>query len=210
MRLKLVLATLFLAVALSPAPVHALGPYVSAGGSYTVHKDVALPTINLLPPTTVDFTDGYALRAAVGFDLPLFRIEGEFTHLRTKIDTLSNPAVLGGAAQPASGSIDARIGMLNLYFDLPVPFFIGPYVGVGAGVAYVEARNVGAAGITVQNGRAPLLAYQAIAGLAFDILPLVTAYVEYRFIGMGDAGATNIAAEDAKIHSAGVGLRIGF
>jgi OmpA-OmpF porin, OOP family len=210
MRSKLLLAAAILALSLTAAPARAVGPYITAGGAYTVHQDVSLPTINLAPQTTVDFKDGYALRAAAGMDFLLLRVEGEFSILRTKIDSLSNAAFAGGAAQPASGTIDAKIGMVNLYLDLPIPFLISPYIGVGGGVAYVEARSVSAAGITLQNGRAPLLAYQGIAGLSFDIAPLITGYIEYRHLRLGDAGVTNIAAEDAKIHMAGAGLRIGF
>ena len=97
-------------------------------------------------------------------------------------------------------------GMVNAIYDIdPAVFGLGtlpviPYVGVGAGYAWVQQKNARLSGFVyptpglVPNGQYQLrsndgdgaFAYQAIAGVSFpiDAVPGLSLTAEYRFMGL--------------------------
>jgi OmpA-OmpF porin, OOP family len=130
---------------------------------------------------TTQYKTGVTLGLGLGYVLPLgFRVEGEFGFLHIPVDTE------GGVDE--GGYINNYLLMANAYYDLKLaalgPF--KPYVGFGLGVARVNIRqtifreSVGQH-VDVNTPRTSF-AYQARAGLAYELTPRLDLSVGYRYV----------------------------
>ena len=153
--------------------------------------------------SNVQMDTGFVGVASVGYGLGnglRFEIEGGY---RTND---FDKATRGAGSVDAGGKEQKYTGMFNVLYDidpsvfgfLPIP--INPYVGVGAGYAWVQHSNArfrGAApGIASQlrtNDGDSAFAYQGIVGTAFPInaVPGLSLTLEYRFLGLGDTRVYN-------------------
>jgi len=134
---------------------------------------------------------GFAGLIALGYGLGnglRFEIEGN-----VRQNNVRSVGVAGFSIPGAGGDLRSWGLMLNGFADLNLGTAVTPYVGVGLGIAINDWKGVGAAG-TIQgvpyrlraNGTDPTFAYQAIAGLSYDlasITPGLSATAEYRFFG---------------------------
>lgn len=141
---------------LNPAPS---GFYVSGFGGATFLNDttftgVSDPVAGIPGPTgvagvplnvDVDFSTGYTLGGAVGYQLPFSyfgifypRLEVEVSYLENDVDSGS----FNGGAQTFLGEQEALSIYLNSYSDIkfsPDQRFV-PYIGGGLGVAFVDSN----------------------------------------------------------------------
>ena len=167
------------------------------------------------------------------------RLEVEGNFRSNKYNHLSN----GGQRASAGGNENKYGAMFNVLYDidptvfgfLPIP--LNPYVGLGAGAAYVQHQNqrfFGGAGnsnyfLRTNDGDTGF-AYQAIVGTAVPIsaVPGLSLTLEYRFFGVldsqnyhyqylsnrpipiGTATRANLQFQDNYNHSVLVGLRYAF
>ncbi|MBM3528313.1 MAG: porin family protein [Alphaproteobacteria bacterium] len=97
----------------------------------------------------------------------------------------------GAAAQPQyTTSIDTTAILANGYFDLGTWYRLTPYVGAGAGVSYTRTydyRNTALPNQLVQVGTKWNLAWAAMAGISYRILPRWDIDVGYRYLNLGNA-----------------------
>ena len=189
----------------------------------------------------VSFDTGFVALGSVGYGLGNgLRVEVEGNFRTNKFSHLSN----GPLRAAAGGERQQYGGLINVLYDidptlfgfLPIP--LNPYVGVGAGAAYVEAHNTRFYGS--QGNAAYLLrtgsdgdvnfAYQAIIGTAVPIgaVPGLSLTFEYRFFGVlddqnahfqylsnqprpaGTSTRANLRFQDDYNHSLLVGVRYAF
>jgi OmpA-OmpF porin, OOP family len=158
--------------------------------------------------TTKIYTDpGPVGIAALGWGFGNgLRAEIEGSYRSNSVDGISTLRTNGRTAplSDVSGSVRTYAAMANIAYDIPVQPFgwpVQPYVGAGAGFAWLDTSNAGGNGIAtfhlpgnntfgpgpdrVSLGSAGAFAYQAMAGVALPIsaLPGLQATLEYRFFG---------------------------
>lgn len=142
---------------------------------------------------TYDF--GYDIGLVGGYDFGQnYRVEAEWSYRSNNADP---------------GSLDTNVVMGNVYFDVPFrnSRFV-PYIGVGAGIAFISAGDMVVNGSREDDVNATF-GYQAMAGLAYDISDNVTAGIEYRFLDTteGDVGSGDL---DLTSHNALLTIRYRF
>lgn len=172
-----------------------------------------------------------AVAVSLGWDFGALRAELEFSYRDNDVDSLSIPGIRGKTT--LTGSANTYAVMANLFYDIePLRARVGvpvtPYIGLGAGYAWSEyneiiMRNgVGGAGTYGVDGR---FAYQAIAGLSWDLSGLVRGLsltTEYRYFAVLDqtvsfgAQLGRFGFRDGEVkatnrnHAVMVGLRYAF
>ena len=186
-----------------PAPVYTGGWYFGAfGGANWLNKTSFDVDLAGLANVRNKYKTGYVVGGAFGYDFdramgPLgVRLEGELSYRRNGIDSHS----IGGAVQPGSfGSTTAFAGMANLLFDIETGSPFSFYGGGGIGGAEVKFKNHGVAGpVTVVNDSSTKFAWQAIAGLGYEIAPGWTFDVQYRYFNVGDVSLTSNTGPSSK------------
>ncbi len=115
----------------------------------------------------VTTSTGWAAGGMIGYDFVGPRVEVEATYR-------SNPGTTGANGFAVSGNIDQLSVMANLLYDFMPASVITPYVGVGAGVAFVDSNT--ALGSTV-------FAYQGIIGLGWNATENVRVNLDGRYYG---------------------------
>lgn len=123
----------------------------------------------------------------------------------------------------APGDVTAKIsaasGLFNVYLDLGTWYYVTPYVGAGAGAAYVRAFDyvstlappfTGDTSHTQWN-----FAWAAMAGFGAAVAPNLIIDVGYRYIDFGDVETARDAFgrmtfKDVAAHEVRVGLRWSF
>ena len=112
--------------------------------------------------------------------------------------------------------------MLNVILDVPVPFLIKPFVGLGAGLANNRLSAITTSGgrVISETGQADApFAWDAIAGISYSVAPGIGLDLTYRYVDAGDiktGGIDGAGRRIAALHSelktrdAMIGLRIGF
>jgi len=202
-----------------PVPVYTGGWYFSAFGGANWLDNTSFDT-NAFGIIDNSYDTGFVVGGAIGYDLgqtmgPFgVRLEAEFSYRNNDVDDHS----VGGAILPNSfGSTSAMAGMGNVLFDLNTgsPFTI--YGGGGLGVANVEfdGHGTNAAG-TVMNDDDTVFAWQAIAGVGYEIAPSWVIDVQYRYFNAGNVSLTetigggNSSSTDYESHSVLAGFRVKF
>ncbi len=169
---------------------------------------------------SIDFemNDGWSFGGAIGRRVrPNVRVEGEFAYRNTTFDHVSGSgaAAVIGQQIPLDGKTNLYSGMLNIAYDFTCFRRFTPYVGVGAGVVWVNADVVEPTTPLALNLEYSTFAYQGIVGISSCISDRVDLFGEYRIFGtdtsrIGFAGlGTSLAADlDIVTHNFFVGARI--
>lgn len=167
------------------------------------------------PETTKATTDpGLGITAAVGNQLsPWFRLEGEAAYRRIGLDTFENVTSPFGTLD-VDGHVDLVTVFGNAYLDAPSLWRITPYVGAGAGLFVASATGETAAQTSL-NDDAVGPAFQALAGLSYEISPNWDFTLGYRYLIFPDLRAKNSKftegeADTIGIHDLGIGVRRKF
>jgi OOP family OmpA-OmpF porin len=192
------------------APIAAMaqpvsGVYIGAGAGVNFMQDSTLSNLSF-PAAKTKFAGSATLSHDVGMVGVVSVGYGLGNGLRLEIE--------GGVRQNALGSVsiaNVNVGgdevkysaMFNALYDFDLSAMgspIMPYVGLGAGYAYAQNKNVR---FSTFSGGTPLLlrstagdgafAYQAILGAALPIaaVPGLALTLEYRFMGLGTDRTTN-------------------
>jgi opacity protein-like surface antigen len=188
MRRLAALSMFVAAVAMLPSLASAENFYVilRGGPGFT-------PDINIGAPGGEEpdgFGTGFTGGAAVGYAFPFgLRAEGEFGFILAPVKT-------DGGVE-ATGSFKNYLMMANAYYDFKFFGPIKPFVGFGLGGARVhEDREIFADGIRrfidVDDWRTKF-AYQARAGIGYEVNRWLDLSVGYRFVHIngGDAFPNN-------------------
>ncbi|MGB5215608.1 MAG: outer membrane beta-barrel protein [Anderseniella sp.] len=164
-----------------PAPVYTGGWYFSAfGGANWLDKT----TFDIGVPVRNSYDTGYVFGGAVGYDFgqamgPLgMRIEGELSY---RSNSVKSHSIDGGAPiSDAQGKTTAFAGMANILFDLNTGMPFSIYGGGGIGAAKVSFDGHGVFGDpAVMDDDKTVFAWQAIAGMGYEITPDIVLDLQY-------------------------------
>jgi len=139
---------------------------LEAGGNYMFQSGVGTPfgQSNLYP------TIGYSFGGMVGYDFvgPRVALEGLYNNSK---------ATVSGASQSFGATKDEIAAMANIYYDFNAGGTIVPYIGAGAGLAFIKESALGAQDNTTA------FAYQGIIGVGYNIDPTWRVNLEGRYFG---------------------------
>jgi opacity protein-like surface antigen len=146
------------------------GFYIGAEGglNWMFNTNVATPfgTTGTLYPDM-----GWAAGGMVGYDFVGPRVELEGIYRRNTATIGAGPFNAFGAAK------DDTAIMANVMYDFNAGGVIVPYIGAGAGIAFVRTSALGVSTDTTQ------FAYQAILGVGYNIDPMFRVNLDARYYG---------------------------
>lgn len=93
---------------------------------------------------------------------------------------------VGTLVADGQGDLNTLFLMANMYYDLDTGTAFKPYVGVGAGVGFVDVAY-SPSGVGIIDDNTTSFAYQAMAGVAYEISPMVEIFAGYRYRATLDA-----------------------
>ncbi len=129
----------------------------------------------------------YSYGAFIGIDIPLVRIEGEYSHI-------------------SADTVDLDLAMVNAYVKMPIPV-VKPYIGAGIGMTFDGEYSDDIVKFQTQDS----IAYQGMLGLTLDIpvLPF-NVDVEGRVLYVPDAFDVPTSELDVLHYEGRVKLRYVF
>lgn len=132
------------------------------------------------PGSKVQFDPGFRFGLAAGYDLlDWFAVEGEFGAFANKISSMT------GATRIEDAYFDNFPFMLNAKLHAPVWWRVAPYIGAGVGgsISVLDVDHLTLNDITVHGSDSEtVFAYQALAGLRFQINKHMGISVEYHYL----------------------------
>jgi opacity protein-like surface antigen len=170
-------------------------------------------------PGITDPTDnklGGAFMAGVGAGVKTHWLRTDLT-----LDYASPAKYQGTIATPddVTAKISAMSALFNGYLDLGTWYHATPYIGAGAGTAYVSTSDYANAVAPPSTGDTTHsqwnFAWAVMAGVGYKISPNLMLDLGYRYIDYGDAktasGATGaMTFKDVAAHEVRIGLRWSF
>jgi opacity protein-like surface antigen len=133
-------------------------------------------TIEGVGPIPVQFNAGYNVGARGGYRLTPWRFEEEYSYRRNGV------AEYNESTNGVSGNRHTNSIMGNVLYDFSTGWPIMPHIGVGIGAMNVfDGLKIPSRGL-VFNDSSWQFAYQAIAGLRYDINPVLTLDLDYRYL----------------------------
>ncbi len=151
-------------------------------------------TANIAPAT------GWVAGGMIGYDFvgPRVEIEGVYRN---------NQATVTGPFGGTFGATKDDIGVLaNILYDFNAGGTIVPYIGAGAGVAFINSSALGTSASTTQ------FAYQGILGVGYNIDPMFRVNLEGRYYGTTSPSFSGLAGSSYQNNniSAMVSLQVRF
>lgn len=128
---------------------------------------------------------------AFGYKMDDIRVdvEGLYSQLSKDADVVSD--------DKAADSVTAFSGLVNVYYDIAIEDMpITPYVGVGVGAAYISNPSEASA---VKDQKGFGFAYQAKAGVSYDVTPEIKLFAGARYFGSYGASFDKAAKDDTGI-----------
>jgi OOP family OmpA-OmpF porin len=204
-------------------PQPATGPYVSLGAGVNIMtpQNYSIPNgaAPALPGTARTgheiFRPDYAGTIGIGYGLGNgLRVELDGDFFRNNVKK-QDDNFLGQSR--AAGGVNTYGAIANVFYDIPVPFPVRPYVGGGVGYMWQKFQHLHS-GFTGDNfsGTYGSFAYDVIAGVAFDItsVPGLAVTAEYQYTELTsnrkylDTGYQNVAQfNHSPNHAFMLGLR---
>lgn len=168
---------------------------------------------------TLDTDIGWVGLAALGyaFSDSGWRTEFEGGYRHNELNRIINAA---GVASPAAGDFNQYSAMMNFLYDFTTPGRLSLTVGGGVGAVYadMDATSLGVPTPIVQDGDVSL-AFQAIAGLNYQMASWLDLVLNYRYLYVTDvklADETIVAPSTAHVeadkltqHTLTMGFRFG-
>ncbi len=166
----------FASTALVSLPAHATqeGFYGSLGGGFSLLHDSDIDGVGTSFDT--EFDEGAALLGAIGYKYGNgIRTELEFGYRNNNIEQINS-------INAASDDVHAWTVMLNGLYDFHTGSDWTPYLGAGAGVAFVNFDNAGPFGPATINDDDAALAAQAIAGVDYQFDDEWSLFAQYNYL----------------------------
>lgn len=182
------------AIMVAGAAAHAdrVGPYISAFGGYVMQPDLEFDDGTGAADLSTD--NGWAAGGAMGYDFGRPRVEAEVTYRRNEADQLSDPVA---GTFDLNGNYSSLALMLNVLYDFENSSRFTPYIGVGAGAAWVYANDIAVKGFgTIIDDDDVQFAYQGIAGVKVAITTGLSLFVDYRYFATLDPSFTDTTGTD--------------
>ncbi|WP_108784560.1 P44/Msp2 family outer membrane protein [Wolbachia endosymbiont of Bemisia tabaci] len=141
-------------------------------------------------PLTRSFIAG---SGAFGYKMDDIRVDVEGLYSQLAKDT----AVVNTSETNVADSLTAFSGLVNVYYDIAIEDMpITPYVGVGVGAAYISNPSKTDA---VKDQKGFGFAYQAKAGVSYDVTPEIKLFAGARYFGSYGASFDKAAKDDTGI-----------
>lgn len=216
--------TTLLAAGAAQAQEPAGGWYVEGGLTWSMPKDSAGTIANAafpgVPPTTLylvnSVDDGWGGQLAFGYRSGRLRVEAEVGQTRNDGDSYTTLRPVQ-VTRPQDASFDVTRYMINTHLDLAENRW-NPYLGFGAGWADVTLYAFGRPApapptvppMKMIDGSDTVLAYQFIAGIAYDFNPKLALTVRYRWFEAADAETVDMRGERISRETSGHNLDFGL
>jgi len=186
------------------------GMYLGVRGGATWLEDTSTSSASPgVGSASIEFENGYNVAGFVGWDLGMFRLEGELSYRQNDVDSIRSGGVLLGGA---GGDANTLALMMNAYYDINLGGPITPYIGAGIGIARFSADfNAGGSLVDDEDTK---LAYQGIAGISYQITDSIALSADYRYFAtqephLRSATGTNFEIDNTS-HNVTVGLTLRF
>lgn len=174
----------------------------TTGAGTTIPGGTALPVDSPVGWTT-EFDTGFAVSGAYGRRYGNFRGEIEAAYQTNDVATHNN-VLAGGIAlanedagvliagspnlgvtvadlvADGQGDVSTIFIMANVYYDFDTGSPFKPYVGVGAGVGFVDVAY-SPSQTAIIDDNSTQFAYQAMAGIAYEVSPSTELFAGYRY-----------------------------
>ena len=136
-------------------------------------------TIEGVGPVSVQFNAGFNAGMRGGYQLGSWRFEEEYSYRHNGVAEYDS---VGAGANEVSGNRHSNSVMTNVIYEITTGWPITPHIGVGIGAMNVyDGLRVPSRGIAF-NDSSWQFAYQAIAGLRYDINPVLALDFDYRYL----------------------------
>lgn len=134
-----------------------------------------------------EYDTGFLFGGAFGYDFGMIRTEAEFGYRVNGMDRFMGVSVDGEYVGdiPASGQITTLSYLINSYIDFENESYVTPYIGGGLGIADINMNDL-RVNDKHFDGDDTVFAYQAAAGLGYDINESLTLDVGYRYFATED------------------------
>ncbi|MDM8335220.1 P44/Msp2 family outer membrane protein [Wolbachia pipientis] len=131
---------------------------------------------------------------AFGYKMDDIRVDVEGLYSQLSKDT---EVIDVAAASGMADSLSVITGLVNVYYDVAIEDMpITPYVGAGVGAAYVKNPL----GTPVENQKRGFgFAYQAKAGVSYDVTPEIKLFAGARYFGSCGTHFDKAVKDDDKI-----------
>ncbi|MEO1252105.1 MAG: acyloxyacyl hydrolase [Pseudomonadota bacterium] len=213
-------------------------------GDFATGEGTTIPAGTVLPDGTgvgwtTEFDTGWMVNGAVGRDFGWFRGEIEVGYQSNGVDTHTgvtaagtipldseDAAVLitgqdtnlgvtvGDLVAAGQGEVETVFVMANAFLEYENTSPFTPYVGIGAGVGFVDV-NYAPSATTIIDDNSTEFAYQAMAGIGYEVTPNTTLFAGYRYRATLDANVdaslfdANFDIEN-RASTVEAGLRVSF
>ncbi|GGC64591.1 outer membrane protein [Chelatococcus reniformis] len=200
-----------------------------AGVGSTSTSRARTPTVALVPVDTAlvrqRIESGWSIGGGIGYRFGAnFRTDltvGGLVNQNFRAVGI-DAANVGNPNSPAAyyrAGLSSTVALVNAYWDIATWEGITPFVGAGVGVAYnrlggISRLDVGAplgpaAGYdAIARGGRTQAAFALYAGLAYEIMPGLTAEVAYRYLNVGSAGSNSAICGTGYLCAAATPLRV--
>lgn len=188
-------ATALLAVIATSQTASAKDWYLGGSIGYNQTSDQESEGPNRI--VDVEYEEGYALSSYVGFrHSENLRFEGELAFRRNDGEELS----FNGVERNFAGAGTESYSLLaNVLYDIPTSSAVTPYVGVGAGIGFLENDFVYGPAVFEDNDTA--FVYQGIVGASMPVTDRIDLFVDGRYFAATGVNFTRTSPADN-----GVGL----
>ena len=203
-------ATAMVAVSAAHAnPYEGLYGAIGAGANYVADSrdfEVEVGSPQAFAEGDLDYDVGVGITTALGYAFGNgFRTEGEFSYRTNDVSDLdsNDPSFSGFDQGQITGDLKTYALMGNVLYDFHQADKFGmpvtPYVGGGLGIAIINTdidgnnpTGINSATTLDFDSTRTALAYQGIAGAAFDITENVILDLSYRYFGTRKGGSDAI------------------
>jgi OmpA-OmpF porin, OOP family len=135
--------------------------------------------IDGLGSVPVRFNAGYNVGVRGGYQLASWRFEEEYSYRRNDVAAYG---VVGDITNGVSGNRHTHSIMTDVLYDFAAGWPVTPHIGVGIGAMNVFDGLKIPGRRLVFNDNSWQFAYQAIAGLRYDINPVLALDLDYRYL----------------------------
>ena len=190
------------------------GWYVSGSTGFSLMENARNHNGSAVHYDTDADNPGFDVNGAIGRDFGNgFRAEGELGYRQIGIDHVTAYGT-GFPSGDANGDANALSLMANGYYDFKNSTPFTPYIGAGVGVAHVGLNNLQVGGRPLVDDHDLDFAYQAMAGVSYQLAQNGTLFTEYRYFAVNDptfdtVGGGQVHSELAT-NNIEVGYRIAF
>ncbi|MBV5329719.1 MAG: porin family protein [Chlorobium sp.] len=180
--------------------------YFGAGIGLSSLRDATLSESGVPFSIDAEFSAGFGLSAALGYDFDFARMDLELGYKKNDINNFS----AFGISVPASGDVTSKSVMMNFYHDFTTSDSRwSPFLGAGLGVTRLNVDNATIIGFPLGEASDTVFAWQLMAGIGYKVANNTIIDLSYRYFATTAPDFDGMKAE-YNSHNVMVGLRFLF